>query len=513
MTVAELQRIIDKAKKNKSRLEDTRIYISLQIVNEKNKQKPDDAKIKSLNADLTEATTQINKLNSEIKKNEGYKTSLSKTVTIDARLKNLYSQYATLIARGEKTAAVEKEIESALSERKTILTAITSYAPSYAPKSPIPDNWKKTTTKIPTTKKPSFITTTKKPSGTTTKKPSGTTTKKPSGTTTAAPGGTTKKPFKTFEKIIEGTEFWYNLPDYIFEQDEVLKRILEEAVQNDWDEKKFISVVQSKSTWWQKNEGPIRERIIDLAKYNDLRSRGIDVSNTAYGLYLSKNLNAIKSRAQELAGVALSDAQAQKIVEQIYNGFLDDDQTAIDRLILPYLGKITTIAGGKTTQTYSGEALRNYQMLQAIAFQNGLTLKDILPNVSTATTAGDLEKAVLQKIALGEINVNAVAQAARNLAAQGQPEYVKNLLTQGYDLSQVFSPYRNVMAAELEINPDEISLNDPLLRSAITEKGEQNMYDFKKILRKDSRWPYTENARNEVAGAVSSILRDFGFQG
>jgi hypothetical protein len=69
------------------------------------------------------------------------------------------------------------------------------------------------------------------------------------------------------------------------------------------------------------------------------------------------------------------------------------------------------------------------------------------------------------------------------------------------------------MAAELEINPDQITLNDSILRSAITDKGESNIFDFKRALRKDSRWQYTQSAQSEVAGAVGAILRDFGFQG
>lgn len=509
MTSAELQKIIDKAKKDKIGLEGTIKALGNQLLAEKNKAKPSDSVIKSLNKQIADTKADLGKINSEISINEKYKSSLEKTVTVDNKLKNLYSTYNTLLARGESTASIESQIEAALQDRKTALGILTSGAPSYVPKSPIPDNWKKTTTTPkPTTTKTVTTSTTKIPSGTTTKAVGGTT------TTTAAPGGTTtKKPARTFEQITEGDEFWFNLPDYIFDQDEELKKILVEAVNGEWDNAKFLAAVENRSTWWQKNAGPIRERIIDLAKYRDLQSRGIDTTNTKYGIYLRTALGSIKSRAQELGGVALSDAQAQKIAEQVYNGFLDEDQTAIDRLILPYIGKITTIIGGKSTQTYSGEALKNYQMLQAIAFQNGLSLKDILPDVSTATTAGDLEKAVLQKIALGEINVNAVAQAARNLAAQGQPEYVKNLLTQGYDLAQVFAPYRNVMAGELEINPDQIQLNDPVLRSAITDKGEMNMYDFKKTLRKDSRWQYTENARNETSNAVYAVLRDFGFQG
>jgi hypothetical protein len=70
------------------------------------------------------------------------------------------------------------------------------------------------------------------------------------------------------------------------------------------------------------------------------------------------------------------------------------------------------------------------------------------------------------------------------------------------------------MANILEIgDPDQIDLNDPTLRMAITDKGDMNVYDFKKALKKDNRWQYTENARQEVSDAALSVLRDFGFQG
>jgi hypothetical protein len=66
----------------------------------------------------------------------------------------------------------------------------------------------------------------------------------------------------------------------------------------------------------------------------------------------------------------------------------------------------------------------------------------------------------------------------------------------------------------LEINdPDSIDLNDPLLRSSISDKGDMNIYDFKKALRKDKRWQYTEQARQDVSDSTLRVLRDFGFQG
>jgi hypothetical protein len=69
------------------------------------------------------------------------------------------------------------------------------------------------------------------------------------------------------------------------------------------------------------------------------------------------------------------------------------------------------------------------------------------------------------------------------------------------------------MARELDLNADQIDLNDPTLRSAITDKGDMNIYEFKKALRKDNRWQYSSAANEEVSSSVLGILRDFGFQG
>jgi len=167
---------------------------------------------------------------------------------------------------------------------------------------------------------------------------------------------------------------------------------------------------------------------------------------------------------------------------------------------------------GVQPKGYTGQALQNYQALQAVAKANGFSINDILPRLSVMP-GQSLDDVVLQKLATGELDINRLAQDARMLAAQGQPDYVKGLLQQGYDLEQIYAPYKNVMANILEINADEIDLNDPTLRSAIGQDREMNLFDFKKALRKDSRWQYTANAREEIANSVLGVLRDFGFQG
>jgi hypothetical protein len=187
---------------------------------------------------------------------------------------------------------------------------------------------------------------------------------------------------------------------------------------------------------------------------------------------------------------------------------------AINALIVPYLGKTTSIVGnGVSVSSFGGDALKNYQTLQGIAKANGFSIRDILPNISALTAGGDLETAVLRGLADGSLDINRIAQDARVLASAGQPEYVRNLLNQGYDLQDVYAPYRNQMANVLELDPNTIDLNDATLRSAITDKGDMNIYDFKKALKQDKRWQYTANAKEEVSNAALKVLQDFGFQG
>jgi hypothetical protein len=69
------------------------------------------------------------------------------------------------------------------------------------------------------------------------------------------------------------------------------------------------------------------------------------------------------------------------------------------------------------------------------------------------------------------------------------------------------------MAAVLEVAPDSINLNDGTLRSAIGPEKEMSLYDFQRVLRKDPRWQYTDNARAEASDSVLKVLKDFGFQG
>lgn len=206
----------------------------------------------------------------------------------------------------------------------------------------------------------------------------------------------------------------------------------------------------------------------------------------------------------------LNDAEKKnpnRTVDGITTGGIDREQFLIDLIKtgkyadktlgkLPSLGKLA-----EEVKTRKGEKKSLLtQDLQTVAKANGLTLSD----AQLQNYAKEIE---------GGKDIKVIQNQIRQSAALGMPDSVKKLINEGTDLETVYSPYRNRMAAILEVNPDSIDLNDSALRMAIGPDKEMSLYDFQRQLRKDSRWQYTSQAKQEVSDAAMKILQDFGFQG
>lgn len=178
---------------------------------------------------------------------------------------------------------------------------------------------------------------------------------------------------------------------------------------------------------------------------------------------------------------------------------------------------ITTYEGGFERDRFINDIIRKtpeYKQKQEQA--NSLTIQEL---AKTAAANGlDLNKDFgssidgwMKQIASGT-DIETIKSAIRQNARLGMPDRVAKLLDQGVDLESIYAPYRKAMATVLEVNPDTISLNDPTLRGAIGPDKEMTIYDFQRALRKDPRWQYTDNAREEVSNAALRVLQDFGFQ-
>lgn len=221
---------------------------------------------------------------------------------------------------------------------------------------------------------------------------------------------------------------------------------------------------------------------------SDAQSRILN-SKQNESLYKERLKSWLIGIKRQLAAKGLK-ADDAKLEEYYKNGI--DDITIIDELI-----------SGISAKGAAGEAADALSTLRGVARANGFNLdKDFGLQLDDW----------LKRISKGE-SVDDFARLIRQQAKLGLPEKVQSLLDEGLDLANIFAPYRNAMANLLELTPDAISLNDPLLRSAYGPDKETSLYDFKRAIRKDPRWQYTDNAREDVSNVALQVLRDFGFQG
>jgi hypothetical protein len=321
---------------------------------------------------------------------------------------------------------------------------------------------------------------------------------------------------KTYDEALANVQEKYNLPDILFSNVKSLGALLDRYVNAKKygkdgiaDIGKFVELIKI-DPWYRQNSGEIKARYLQKFNYDDLVKSGQAKGTTDYEQQIAKITNNLLTQARKL-GSALDEGQAKLIAEDLYIHNQDTDDSVVTRRLVSGIRPIAGMVAGRITEDYSGLALQNYQGLQAIAKRNGFKLEDILPRGVDGKPATAQE--TLQRLALGELDPTRLEQDVRKLAAIGQPQFVRDLLGQGIDLEEVYSPYRKTMARILELDEGQIDLTDPTLRMGINDKGDVNLYDYSKALRQDSRWQYTGNAREEVSDAALTVLRNFGFQG
>ena len=213
----------------------------------------------------------------------------------------------------------------------------------------------------------------------------------------------------------------------------------------------------------------------------------------------------VKDLANKLMAKEQKPSSIQKAVTEEVDGVLVTKYTVPfdkDQYLTDLIQKLPAYSQKQASAQQSAQQAATQALAQTAAANGFNLMKDF----------GGSAQDWIQRVQNGE-DINIFKNAIRQTAKLGLPDKVGALLDQGIDLETVYSPYRRQMASLLEVNPDAINLDDPLLRSAIGPDKEMSLYEFKRAIRKDPRWQNTDNAREEVSNIALSVLRDLGFQG
>ena len=230
---------------------------------------------------------------------------------------------------------------------------------------------------------------------------------------------------------------------------------------------------------WAKLDTDVRDRYLMKLENSDL-----------YKERLRSWLLGIKPKLKQ-DGLTLTDAQ----LEDYYKRGIDD-LTIFDEALSG-----SKFVPGKT----GGSQATDYNSLLSIATRNGISTS-LLPKVLGFDTIDE----VLKDLQTGA-SIDDFTQKIRNYAKTAMPEYVKKLIDQGQDLTDIINPYRATISDVLEVPYNSIDVTDKNIQNALASNI--SLADLRKQLRKDDRWQYTDTARSEVANVTRQVLQDFGFMG
>lgn len=200
----------------------------------------------------------------------------------------------------------------------------------------------------------------------------------------------------------------------------------------------------------------------------------------------------IQKQRLSRVGVKIDDAELDGYLEQAFDGALTDGQ--LDAVIVK-----SASFGAK----FGGDTLTKIQNFREYANSFGMTYDE------TKYRQWGMD------LFAGNITDSEIEQKIREESASAFPALSDQIL-KGTSLDALASAYKNTMATLLEIDADSIGYNDPTLRKALQNVGPDGkpavkpLWQFEKDLRMDSRWQYTNNARNTVDSMSLKVLQDWG---
>lgn len=273
-----------------------------------------------------------------------------------------------------------------------------------------------------------------------------------------------------------------------------LQPIIEKGATAGWGKEKYILEFQN-TDWFKNNSKYAREALAMKA------AGGAD-----WDLYMEDARRFVQQRARETGARLDSQTLESMTTRAVMEGWQQRGGTdIIDNALADFVDYQQGI-GGRGNQALIGAAGNLENTLRAAATSNGLSYSE------------NFYKEAAQSVMRGLTTEEELQRDIQDQAAGLFPVYADKIKA-GMTVRQLASPYLNMMAQELEINPDGVKLDDPYIRSALggfDKDGNampMNLWDFQKKLRSDPRWENTSKAQNEITSVTGRVMQMFGLMG
>jgi hypothetical protein len=278
-----------------------------------------------------------------------------------------------------------------------------------------------------------------------------------------------------------------------------IRDLLNRAVTEKWTPDRFVMSVAN-TNWWKNTGAGQREWTIRL------------VTDPAQAqIELVAGADKVRQMTAQL-GVPMLDIETAKSVwlETKLAG-LDDEMTRsfVSRRALER-GNYAT-EDGKIGPSASGRMGQLIQEMFQLAHDYGY----VSPNLNQEI----LDRARYLMTWGGTPDTTGWKEKMTNYASTYYAPYAEDIRG-GKSLAELSQPVVSRVAQLLEMNPDALSVKDPLIKKALTEwnteGGVSRAFTLKEIedaTRKDTRWLKTDNAMEDATKMVDEIGKRFGMVG
>lgn len=282
----------------------------------------------------------------------------------------------------------------------------------------------------------------------------------------------------------------YGLALSVINSDKDLTRIFNEAwaafsTQEEWDPEKFINAVQSSPWYTTRTE---QQRIYYKAKNDPTQAVELQAK-------IDANKVTLRSIANTL-GATLTEAELNTLADQnLMNGWNPDQ---IKANLTNYIKYSKDPESGFNSLV--GEAGNVEDTIRGFAKSMGVEVEDswVLDSSRKAMNANN--------------DTQAAEDFIRARAKEKYAAYANELDTS--TVADLSYNYRASMANTLELGLEEISMNDSLIKQAMSigdgKGGKKNLFEFEQELRQDPRWAKTKNAKESSSVIVNDVLSTFG---
>lgn len=278
-----------------------------------------------------------------------------------------------------------------------------------------------------------------------------------------------------------------------------LSTYFEKAVKEQWSPDRFSAEIQN-SDWYLNNNEYARKAwaLENYGKTGDKSSADWDVA-------LQDAKLAVKAAATSIGAQvtpAESDALARRYIYEGWGASSNRSQL-LNQALSEEIAFVPDDRGNTSLRGASGNLADN---LRNIAYSNGMNYTD------------NWYQSAAKSVASGLSTEKDWERDIREQAA-GQWGVFGDKIRNGANAYDLASPYISAMAQEFDMSPQDINLNDPYIRGALTGYDDQGnpspmgLWDFQKKLRQDPRWISTKGALDEVSSTANTVLQMFGVLG